>query len=624
MCGIFGYMGERPDAATLVLSGLKRCDDHGHVVIEKRMGKIGDHATDLPASHMALGHIRWSTHGSMPNDNAHPQLDCCARLAVVHEGGVSNEAQLRHALVRAGHRLRSQTDSELIAHLIEDLLEQIPEGRDRLVQATSAAFRKLRGLDAITVLDVRRGEMVAAKNGSPLCVGVLDSGFVLASDHAAVLEHTHQVCFIHDGQAVSIRRDGFCVYDMSSGQELTPELSQLEPVSPVTIDERDSHSHVMARESILREPVLRESLVRETLVRDVIAQDPRTRDAALKNMLEQPALLRGLAERAPTYVRDLAAHIARAQDVFVIGCGSSGHAAHVAQYLFARAGQRVHSISGSEFSYLSPFLSSRSLVLALSQSGETSDVLAAVRSARERGASVAAITGVEGSTLWQAADLPLLLGDPSQSEHTPKSMSTQLALLLLTAHAMDHQLDLARSSLCQAADDIERLVGEPARAEIQNIALALQARDHLYVLGRGPNHALALESALKIKEVSSIHAEGFAGGELKHGVMSLIEPRTPCIVFAPRDETQADSLANAMQVKARGGTLVGIAPAPEPAFDHWIRVNDVGPATLITNTIPAQLLGHELARLRGRDPFMLRHLAKARASSAERAQRRLA
>jgi glucosamine--fructose-6-phosphate aminotransferase (isomerizing) len=648
MCGIFGYMGERPDAATLVLSGLKRLDyrgydawgvavkdavrdavrDHGHVVIEKRIGKIAEHGTDLPASHMALGHIRWATrgNGSLSDDNAHPQLDCCARLAVVHEGSVSNEAQLRQALVRAGHRLRSQTDSELIAHLIEDLLEQIPEGRDRLVQATTAAFRKLRGLDAITVLDVRRGEMVAAKNGSPLCVGVVDSGFVLASDHAAVLEHTQNICFVRDGQAVSIRRDGFVVYDMSNGQELTAELTQIDD-----LEARESHSHVMTRESILRErePAARQSLVQEAMerVRDGIVHDSSARDAALKNMLEQPALLRGLAERAPTYVRDLAAHIERAQDVFVIGCGSSGHAAHVAQYLFARAGQRVHSISGSEFSYLYPFLGSRSLVLALSQSGETSDVLDAVRTARERGANVAAITSVEGSTLWRSADLPLLLGDNTHDEQAPKSMSAQLALLLLTAHAMNDQLDVARNSLCQAADDIERLVGESARAEIQTIAAALQARDHLYVLGRGPNHAVALESALKIKEVSSIHAEGFAGGELKHGVMSLIEPHTPCIVFAPHDETQADSLANAMQVKARGGTLVGIAPATEPAFDHCIRVTDVGPATLITNTIPAQLLGHELARLRGRDAFMLRHLAKApaeRVSSAERAQRRLA
>jgi glucosamine--fructose-6-phosphate aminotransferase (isomerizing) len=331
-----------------------------------------------------------------------------------------------------------------------------------------------------------------------------------------------------------------------------------------------------------------------------------------KEMFEQPTLLRSLAERAPMYVKDLAARIAQAQDVFLVGCGSSGHAAHVAQYLFAQvAGRRVHYSNGSEFSYLHPFLGSRSLVIALSQSGETLDVLAAVRAARERGAMVVAITNVEGSTLWRQADFALPLGvGPERCVLATKSLSAQLAVLMLTAHAMNRQLDSARSSVCRAADDIERLLGEPSRAEIQGIAQAVQGREHLYVLGRGASHALALETALKIKEVSYIHAEGFSGGEFKHGVMALIEPRTPCIVLAPEDETHEDSLANALQVKALGGTLIGISPRPQPAFDHCIRVTDVGPATLITNTVPAQLLGYELARLRGRDPDMPRNIVK--------------
>jgi len=586
MCGIFGYMGQHPNAAELVLSGLKRLEyqgydswgvavsDHGHVAIDKHVGKIGAATTTLPLSSMALGHTRWATHGSVSDENAHPQLDCVGRLAVVHNGIVSNEAQLRRALARAGHRLRSQTDTELIAHLIEDLLEQLPESPERLVQATMAAFRKLRGLNTITVLDVRRGEMVAAKSGSPLCVGHAESGYLLASDHAVLLDHTRRISFLHDGQAVLLRRDGMNVYDMASGHELTPEITQI--AAPALRSDRGEHPDFMTKE-----------------------------------MLEQPELLRLLAERSPSYVRDLAARIDQAQDVFLIGCGSSGHAAHVAQYLFARAGRRVHYSTGSEFSYLYPFLGSRSLVIALSQSGETIDVLQAVRAAHERGATVAALTNVEGSTLWRSADftLPLDVG-PERCVLATKSMSAQLALLLLTSYALSRQLDLARTSLCRAADDIERLLGASSRTEIQAIAHSMQARDHVYVLGRGPNHALALESALKIKEVSYIHAEGFAGGELKHGVMALIEPRTPCIVLAPQDETHADSLASAMQVKARGGTLIGIAPEPQPAFDHCIRVNDVGPATLITNTVPAQLLGYELARLRGRDPDMPRNLAK--------------
>jgi glucosamine--fructose-6-phosphate aminotransferase (isomerizing) len=192
-----------------------------------------------------------------------------------------------------------------------------------------------------------------------------------------------------------------------------------------------------------------------------------------------------------------------------------------------------------------------------------------------------------------------------------KSFSAQLALLMMTAHAMGRDLDLARSSLCRAADDIERLVTGPARDELQSIAQGVQACQHMFVLGRGACHPLAMETALKIKEVSYIHAEGFAGGELKHGVMALIEPGTPCVVLALPDDTQSDSLANAMQVKARGASLIGVAPEPLPAFEHTIRVQDVGPATLITASVPAQLLGYELARLRGHDPDMPRNLAKS-------------
>jgi len=588
MCGIFGYMGERPNAAELVLSGLKRLEyrgydswgiavaNGGHVAVDKRVGKIGDATTVLPLSQMALGHTRWATHGSVTDENAHPQLDCGGRLAVVHNGIVSNESQLRRALARAGHRLRSQTDTELIAHLIEDLIEQVPEGPERLVHATIAAFRKLRGLNAITVLDVRRGEMVAAKSGSPLCVGYAESGYLLASDHAALVDHTRRVSFIRDGQAVLLSRSGARLFDMNSGHEVSAEITEVQ-WKPINV-ERGPHPDYMTKE-----------------------------------IMEQPGTLRDLAERAPAYVNDLAARIEQAQDVYLIGCGSSGHAAHAAEYLFAKvAGRRVHFVTGSEFSFLYPFLGSRSLLIAISQSGETIDVLDAVRAAHERGASVAAITNVEGSSLWRSADFTVPLGvGPERCVLATKSLLAQLGVLMLTAYAMNRQLDFARSSLGRAADDIERLLRAPSRAEIQAIAHGIAERQHLFVLGRGPSHPLALETALKIKEVSYMHAEGFAGGELKHGVMALVEPGTPCIVLAPQDDTQADSLANAMQLKARGGYVIGIAAETQSAFDHHIRVNDVGPATLISSTVPAQLLGYELARLRGHDPDMPRNLAKS-------------
>jgi glucosamine--fructose-6-phosphate aminotransferase (isomerizing) len=336
-------------------------------------------------------------------------------------------------------------------------------------------------------------------------------------------------------------------------------------------------------------------------------------DYMTKETHEQPQLLRELAERAPSHIRELAAQIDRAHEVFIVGCGSSAHAAQAAQYLFARvAGRRVHFVTGSEFSYLHSFLGSRSLLIAMSQSGETADILDAVRGAHERAAQVVALTNVEGSTLWRQADLTLPLGvGPERCVLATKSLTAQLAWLMMTAHALGGQLDEARSSLCASANDIERLLGDESRDAIRQIAQAIVGRDHMYVLGRGPSYALALESALKIKEVSYMHAEGFAGGELKHGVMAMIEPGTPCVVIAPQDETHADSVANAMQVGARGATLIGVAPQPHSAFAHCIRVSDVGPATLVSNAVPAQLLGYELARLRGHDPDMPRNLAKS-------------
>jgi glutamine---fructose-6-phosphate transaminase (isomerizing) len=588
MCGIFGYVGERTDAAQLVLQGLKQLEYRGYdswgvavaagprIAVERHVGKIGAAVCDLPQSQLGLGHTRWATHGGVTDENAHPQLDCGAQLALVHNGIVANEAELRVALARAGHRIRSQTDTELIAHLIEDLLVHTPPGPERLLHATLAAFQKLHGLNAIVVLDLRSGELAAAKSGSPLVLGVDDTGHFIASDQAALLEHTQKLCFVRDGQAILLSRERARLFEIANLQEIEPEL--------VTVDwrpelvTRGGHPDYMSKETH-----------------------------------EQPALLRSLAERVRGGVRELAARIEQSREVFMIGCGSAAHAAQAAQHLFARiAGRRVSWAPASDVDHLLPFLDPHTLLVALSQSGETMDVLDAVRKARERGAQIAALTNVEGSSLWRTADLRIGLGvGPERCVLSTKSLSAKLAILYLTAHALKQQLPAAEAAVERAAADIEDMLGETRRAHMQHIARSIAGKEHLYVLGRGPSHALALETALKIKEVSYIHAEGFASGELKHGVIALIEPGTPCIAIVPNDDTQADVLAGALQVKARGATVIGIGPEPHAAFDHHIPVADLGEATLIANAIPAQLLGYELALLRGHDPDMPRNLAKS-------------
>ena len=591
MCGIFGYVGSEQDAAGIVLRGLKKLEYRGYdswglavgrddrVVVDKRIGKIGDAAPDLPASTVGIGHTRWATHGGVTERNAHPHLDCNARLALIHNGIVSNYRELRDRLARSGHGFRSETDTEVVAHVIEECLDRTPAGPDQLVIATTAAFRQLKGLNAIAVLDVRRGELAAAKNGSPLVIGWGEHGLMLASDYSALLEHTRRVTFVEDDRAVLLTPDRCRVFDVQTDRELAPDITEVEWEAAAT--ELSGYPDFMTKE-----------------------------------IHEQPAVLRRIARGSRHHVRRLAELLRDASDVFVIGCGTASYAALAAQYLLARiAGRRVTVATASEFPYLSHFIRPGAVVVALSQSGETIDVIDAVRAARERGARIGALVNVEGSTLWRLADLTIpLTAGPERCVLATKSFTAKLALLLMTAYELADESDLGAALVDRAADEIERLLADDRRHVIRQIAEAIYEREHLFAIGRGPSYPLALEAALKVKEVSYLHAEGFAGGDLKHGVIALIEPGTPCLVLAPRDETYDDVMAGAMQVKARGGMLIGLSPdLPEPndVFDHHIPVADLGPATAILNAPPAQLLGYYLALLRGHDPDKPRNLAKS-------------
>jgi glucosamine--fructose-6-phosphate aminotransferase (isomerizing) len=591
MCGIFGYVsgtGGHEDAGGIVLRGLKKLEYRGYdswgigvahdggVALQKHVGKIGEAIARLPAGTVGLGHTRWATHGGVTEPNAHPHLDCRGRLALIHNGIVSNYRELRDGLLRSGHRFRSETDTEVVAHLLEDCLAQAAAGPDRLVIALMTAFRRLEGLNAVAVLDVATGQLAAAKSGSPLVLGWGHDGNFLASDYGALLDHTRRVTFVEDRQAALVGPDAIRLFDVDTGRELAPAITEVEWEAAAT--ELSGYPDFMTKE-----------------------------------IHEQPAVLRRLGAGWESHVRRLAAMLGEARDVFAVGCGTAGHAALAAQYLLARiAGCRLTVASGSEFSYLADFVTEGSLVMAFSQSGETIDVIESVGEARRRGARVAALVNVEGSTLWRLADYALPLGaGPERCVLATKSFSAKLAILLMTAHELIGRLDVGASLVQAAAEEIERLLGDERRDLIRQIADRIYRREHMFVIGRGPSYPLALEAALKIKEVSYLHAEGFAGGELKHGVIALIEPGTPCLVLAPRDETHADVMSGAMQLKARGAMIIGISPEPHEAFDAYIPVADLGPATSIVGAAPAQILGYYLALLRGHDPDKPRNLAKS-------------
>ena len=588
MCGIFGYVGQRRDAAEIVLSGLKKLEYRGYdswgvavahagsVALDRRVGKIGEAITALPPSPIGLGHTRWATHGGVTEGNAHPHLDCAGRLAVIHNGIVANYRELRDALTRGGHRFSSETDTEVVAHLMEDALALTPEGPEQLVGALMATFRQLQGLNAVAVLDVRVGQLAAAKSGSPLVLGWSDTGSLLASDYSALLEHTRRVTFVEDGQAALVGVDSMRLYDVATGAEVAPAVTHVEWEAADT---------------------------------DLTGYP----DYMTKEIHEQPAVLRRIAAGWGEHASRLAALVGEAREVFMVGCGTAGHAALAAQYLLGRiAGRRVTFVLASEFPYLRDFVGEGSLVIALSQSGETIDVIDAAQAGRSRGARIAALVNVEGSTLWRLADCAVPLGaGPERCVLATKSFTAKLAILLRVAHAAAGQPEVGAALVGEAADEIERLLADDRRGAIRAIAERLQRCDHLFAIGRGPSYPLALEAALKIKEVSYIHAEGFAGGELKHGVIALIEQGTPCLVLAPRDETRDDILSGAMEVKARGAWLIGISPDAHEAFDAHIPVADLGPATPMASAVPAQLLAYDLAILRGHDPDKPRNLAKS-------------
>lgn len=597
MCGIFGYTGFRTDAADLIFKGLKTLEYRGYdswgvavmpkgsqksefrsqkskrhpIIIKKKAGKIGNATVDdLPISNFGLGHTRWATHGGVTQRNAHPHLDCSGKIVLVHNGIIENYEELRR-LLRPGHRFRSQTDTEVAVHLIEELAETLP-----FREAVRQAFLRFTGLNALIVMNPQSQTFVAARNGSPLVAGFGKSENLIASDAPALLPHTKTVYFLEDNDLTVIGKDRIEVFAATTGKPKRIKTRRL--TWSIKQAEKGKFPYFM-----------------------------------LKEIAEQPALLVDIAHSGLSQAKINARRIGRARDTYLLGCGSAAYAGIAGAYFFSTiAGRQINPVIGSEFAYLTDFLTPKSLVIALSQSGETMDTLEAVKAAKAKGAKILAVVNVLGSTLYREADFKILIGaGPEKAVATTKAFTGKLAHLLLLAYSLAGKAKIGRSLLLKAARVSQHVLTDRYTAKIHSIAGKLKKARHIYVIGRGLSYPASLETALKIKEISYIHAEGFAAGELKHGVIALVEKGTPCIAFLPNDETYGANLAGAMEMKARGGRIIGISYKPHGVFDDYLSVPDIAEATIIPNIIVAQRLAYELAVSRNLDPDMPRNLAKS-------------
>ena len=608
MCGIVGYCGSRK-VVPVVLEGLRRLEyrgydsagivylENGRLIKHRSEGKlsrleaiIGD-AIIAPA-HIGLGHTRWATHGAPTTANAHPHSDCSGDLVVIHNGIIENYHSLREELRGKGHRFTSETDTEVLAHLIEEYL------KGDLVAAVKQAIARVEGSFAVGVLWAGLPDtLVAVRNQSPLVLGVSDEGSFLASDIPALLPYTRQVIFMDDMELAVLRRDGCRIESLVSGQVLDKPVQTIDWNAAMA--EKAGFKHFMQKE-IFEEPQAITNTVSGRInleTGEVVLPEIHLDDEALASI----------------------------ERIFLVACGTSWHAALVAKYWIERyAGVPVEVDIASEFRYRRLLIDKRVLTIAISQSGETADTLASIRIAKELGAKIITICNVVGSTMTREAHGTVYThAGPEIGVASTKAFVSQLAaLFLFTLYlgqrrgTLDREVgrQLGRELIAVAAvveRELPRLQEEIGRL----IERYYDARDFLFV-GRSVNFPIALEGALKLKEISYIHAEGYASGELKHGPIALIDKDMPVLALVPQDEVYQKSISNVEEIKARQGRIILIGSEGD---EHLRRISDDviylprvhAAMNPILYTIPAQLLAYEIAVRRGCDVDQPRNLAKS-------------
>ncbi|MEA2706325.1 MAG: hypothetical protein QOH22_1113 [Gemmatimonadaceae bacterium] len=604
MCGIIGYIGSR-GATPLLLEGLKRMEYRGYdsagvavmngsgVETRKAAGKISELeralATKPVVGDLGIGHTRWATHG-VPNEcNAHPHIDCKGNIAVVHNGIIENSGTLKKELIAHGHTFVSETDTEVIAHLIEEAFD------GNLEDAVIEALWQIEGTYGIAVVSSQdRNKIVAARKGSPLLIGLGDGEYYVASDVSAILAQTREVVYLDDGDVAVLTRDGYTVLNQRA-QRLERRVSKID--WDLDQIERGGFAHFMLKE-IFEQPATVENCMRGRLLRD-----EGTSKLGGLNMTDEELL--------------------KFDNILITACGTSWHSALIGEHMLESLARIPVEVEyASELRYRNPIVTDKTLCIVISQSGETADTLAAMREAKARGAQTYGIVNVVGSTIARESDGGIYVhAGPEIGVASTKAFTSQvIALLLFT-------LKLARLrnlSMVDGKEIIDQMLALPEKIqsildradEIEVIAEEFKNAQNFLYLGRGYSFPTALEGALKLKEISYIHAEGYPAAEMKHGPIALIDENMPVLFITPHDSVFDKVVSNVQEVKARGGRVIAITTRDEEVLhgklDYEFRIPETKDMlTPVLASVPLQLLAYYIAVKRGANVDQPRNLAKS-------------
>jgi len=572
MCGIVGYHGDSK-ASDIVYKGLKKLEYRGYdsagiatagnpsIKVEKGEGTIQDVSPEKKDGTSGIGHTRWATHGGVNDTNAHPHRDCTGNIAVVHNGIINNYETLKKELKNRGHEFKSETDTEVIPHLLEEQIEKqnsLHEAAEKVAETLDGSYA------AVAVLDTR--EIIAFKNESPLALGVKEDEYFLASDVTPFLEYTDQAIFLEDGEIIKLNGD-YKIYQ--DGEEVDRKPRKIDWDAEEA--SKEGHNHFMEKE-----------------------------------IKEQPQTVKKAAFQDETDMKEAVEMVEEAKTVYLTGCGTASFAASLGAKYLREAEATVVTEQSHELEYRTDEITEDDLVIAVSQSGETADLLATLD---DSDAPTLAVVNVVGSTLARQAEHTLFVNaGPEIGVASTKAFTAQIAVLKLLQYALQNELDEGRRSILETAEKLDEVLRKN-EGLLEDISTYLTEKDHVFTIGRDKGHEMAQEAALKLKELSYIHVEGFPGGEFKHGNLALIEEGVPVISFM-KDAGYEDIVSNTLEAKSRGADIIGVGSDPIDKFRFFIEIPE-DPNSEILEIVPFQMIAYLTSVKKDNDPDKPRNLAKS-------------